>query len=109
MLGFDHLSLNVIDFETECQVLKKKGFICNFLEKSLPNPVEKKPILNQFEQVHSIALFCNPNSNISIEITCHGGNDFQQSGPYEYIEDKILVKTSDIKKEQMFWQISNAV
>lgn len=71
ILGVDHIAIETKHFDKALACLEEIGFDAAFVERDLPNPVEKRPFLAEYKPTHSIALFKRKGS-VAIELTYHG-------------------------------------
>lgn len=106
IMGFDHLTLSVVDLDAKIAALQQNGYQVRFLQK-IVNHTKKQPLLACYQPEHTLALLIPPTKNgIVQELTCHGNRLAQPPGPYRpdpAHPNGIILQTTSIEVESQFW------
>jgi len=84
ILGVDHVALSSADIARDGAVLRQYGFDRVFESPDCPNDANKRPLLEQYQMAHDLALY-RGQTGIAIEMTCHGSEVTRPSGGYEVL------------------------
>jgi hypothetical protein len=103
IIGFDHVALNVANFQEAACRLDEEGYERKFLASGLPNNPAKIPLLLAYRPDHGIAYYAKPDA-LPIELTCHGTEKGRKAGNIAYQGDLLILKVADTEKEADFWR-----
>jgi hypothetical protein len=73
ILGVDHVALTSSAIDADVAELRRAGYIAKFVERSVPNAIEKTPFLRHYAPDHAIA-YCQRDKSVAIELVQHDAN-----------------------------------